>query len=338
MQDVQKSVDVSYKDLGLEEWKRALEDLAEEQGAFQPLGDTHFAAFVEAGKTLLVSFETAENIRNTSGNARPLGHELILTNGWSNLCVVSDEQSWFRDGRIYGYFDRLIDDGFFEDFDQVLFYGVGACGYAAAAYSVAAPGATVLAIQPHASMDPRLTEWDPRYPEARRLNFSDRFGYAPDMLDAAKQGYVVYDPFEDLDAMHASLFRRSNVTRLRAPLAGEQVDAAFADMGILLPLIQMAADAELDTLGYARLYRARRENIVYLRRLLARLDSHERFYLSYALCRQIISERTAPHFRRRLRHLRAQVAKGEFRAPPEAAAVKRDIAGETPEQNTAPEN
>ena len=48
--------------------------------------------------------------------------------------------TWFRDNRVYGYFDRLIADGFFEDFDTVIFYGAGSCGYAAAAFSVAAPG------------------------------------------------------------------------------------------------------------------------------------------------------------------------------------------------------
>jgi hypothetical protein len=50
--------------------------------------------------------------------------------------------------------------GFFDDFDQVVFYGAGQCGYAAAAFSVATPGATVVAIQPQATLDPRVTEWD----------------------------------------------------------------------------------------------------------------------------------------------------------------------------------
>ena len=65
---------------------------------------------------------------------------------WSSLSILSEGESWFRENRIYGYFDRLIDDGFFEDFQTVVFHGSQAAGYAACAFSVAAPGATVLAI------------------------------------------------------------------------------------------------------------------------------------------------------------------------------------------------
>ncbi len=316
MQDVQNSVDTSYQDLGLEEWKRAIEDLAEEHGAFQPLNDTHFAAFVEAGRTLLVTFEAIDTIRAAGDKCRPIGHELVVSAGWSHLAILSDTQSWFRDARVYGYFDRLIDDGFFEDFDRVVFYGAGAGGYAAAAFSVAAPGATVVVIQPHATMDPRMTEWDPRYPQARRLNFTDRFGYAPDMLDAADRGFVLYDPRQDVDAMHAALFERSNVTRLRLPFLGEDLQKSLAAMGLLLPLIEEAGDDVLDETGFARAYRARRDNLDYLRRLLAWLDAGDRRYLSYVLCRHVITDRKAPYFRRRLRKLRNQAAQGEFRAPP----------------------
>lgn len=324
MQDVQNSVDVSYEALSLEEWKQAIEDLAEEHGAYQPLDDTHLAAFVEAGKTLLVTFENIDRIRETPGKARPLGHEMVIKSGWSHLAILSESESWFRDARIYGYFDRLIDDGFFEDFDRVVFYGAGACGYAAAAYSVAAPGATVLAVQPHATMDPRMTEWDPRFPQARRLNFTDRFGYAPDMLDAADSGFVLYDPRQDLDAMHAALFERSNVTRLRLPFLGENLEKSLLEMDLLLQLIEDAGEDTLDMVSFSQAYRARRENADYLRNLLAYLDAGDRRYLSFVLCRFVLSDRKAPIFRRRLRTLRTQAAEGAFRAPPAVQATASD--------------
>ena len=52
-----------------------------------------------------------------------IGWEFVRRHGWSHLCLISDGDTWFRDRKIWGYFDRLIDDGFFEDFDQVIFYG-----------------------------------------------------------------------------------------------------------------------------------------------------------------------------------------------------------------------
>ncbi len=319
MQDVQNAIDISLTELTVSEWKQALADIAEEHGAYQPLGDDHFATFIDAGKTLLVTFETAESIRARPGLARPLGFDLVRAQGWSHLCVISDGDTWFRDARVYGYFDRLIDDGFFEDFDHVVFYGAGSCGYAAAAFSVAAPGATVIAIQPQATLDPRMTEWDPRFPEIRRTSFTDRYGYAPDMLDAAGAGFVIYDPREDLDAMHAALFARSNIARLRMHNMGDELQASLEEMDLLEQIITMAGEATLTAAAFHQLYRARRANPRYLRHLMSRLDAENRPYLNVLLCRNVTSRMRAPRLRRRLDGLLKQAAKGEFTPPPAAA-------------------
>ena len=81
----------------------------------------------------------------------------------------------------------MVDYGFFDELDQVVFYGSGPCGYAAAAFSVAAPGATVVAVQPQAKLDPRVTVWDSRHRKMRRADFTSRYGYAPDVLVIAEQ-------------------------------------------------------------------------------------------------------------------------------------------------------
>jgi hypothetical protein len=73
-----------------------------------------------------------------------VGWQLAHEKGWSHLCVISEDQDWFSDPHIIDHFDRLIDDGFLDQFDEVIFYGCSAGGYAAAAYSVSYPLATVL--------------------------------------------------------------------------------------------------------------------------------------------------------------------------------------------------
>jgi len=316
MQDVQNSIDVSLAGLEGAEWKQALEDITEEHGTFQPLGEKHFATQIDAGKTLLVSFESIAGIHHTSDQARPFGFEMIISQGWSHLGLFCDGDTWFRDGRVYGYFDRLIDDGFFEEFERVVFFGTGPCGYAAAAYSVASPGATVIAIQPQATMDPRMTEWDPRFPDIRRVSFTDRYGYAPDMLDAADAAFVLYDPREDLDAMHASLFRRDNVARLRMTHMGRDLPARLEEMELLDKLVTMAGDGRLNAAAFHRLYRARRANGTYLRALMARLDAEHRPYLNLLLCRNATRRLRAPRLRRRLDGLLKQAARGDFTPPP----------------------
>ena len=70
------------------------------------------------------------------------------------MCVVSEHQDWFRDPHVIRHFDRLIDDGFLDQFNDVIFCGCYAGGYAAAAYSVSYPMATVIAINPQATLNP----------------------------------------------------------------------------------------------------------------------------------------------------------------------------------------
>ncbi|MCI5095560.1 MAG: phosphoadenosine phosphosulfate reductase [Rhodobacteraceae bacterium] len=316
MQDGSNSLDQSLAGLSKKDWKESMVKLAEEHGMYQPLGDRHFATFVDLNNTLLVSFETIQGIHSLSDQAQPLGFDMVKAQGWSHLCVISDGDTWFRDNRIYGFFDQLIDDGFFEEFDRVIFYGAGPCGYAAAAYSVASPGATVVTIQPQATLDPRITEWDERFVEMRRTSFTDRFGYAPDMLDAADQAFILYDPRQDLDAMHSALFERPNVTRLRLRNMGGTLQTRMIDMDILYRILSLAGAGKLTEKAFFKLYRARRDNVAYLRSLMSLLDAEERPYLNTLLCRNVTSRQRAPKFRRRLEALEQQAQDGDFRLPP----------------------
>ena len=66
-----------------------------------------------------------------------------------------------------------------------------------------------------ATLDRAATEWDDRFPSARRIDFSGRYSDAAHLLDAADTALLLYDPEEKEDAMHASLFRSPNVIRHR---------------------------------------------------------------------------------------------------------------------------
>lgn len=310
MQDDLNVFDTSLADLSKGEWRKKISDIAEEHGYFQALGKRHFAAFIEDKPVLLVTFETVQGLRTLSERSHPFGWELFKTQGWSHLSIISDGDTWFRDPQIYAYFDRLIDDGFFDEFEQVVFYGAGSCGYAAAAYSVAAPGATVVAVQPQATLDPRMTEWDGRFKKMRRADFNKRYGYAPDMLDAADQAYIVYDPYEKLDAAHAAMFTRSNVKKLRMPNMGNSLQSEMTRMEILLPLILTAADDNLTTLRFAKLFRARRDNRAYLHRLMRKLSSNNRNPLTKMLCEHVTSRGRAPRFASMLAKLNANSSQG----------------------------
>lgn len=308
MQDSADIFETDLSGLDWDAWCARTQELVGETDHTERLGERHAALLLERKpQTLFVSFEAHHRLEESSDEAQPLGWTMAKALGWSHLCLLSNGDTWFRDARVYGYFDRLIDDGFFDAFEQVIFYGAGACGYAAASFSVAAPGARVVMIRPQATLDPRVAEWDDRYIRMRRVSFSDRYGYAPDMLDAAAEAVLLYDPEIDLDAMHAALFTRSNVIKFRTRFLGYRLENALIRMGVLYRLLAQVSAGRLNRLSLARLYRKRREDTPYLFTVLQHLMSAERDPLAMMHCRNAIARRVGgPRFRKALNLMEAR--------------------------------
>ena len=258
------------------DWLSIMDEIGEEAGYFEQLGDKHSAFFSDLGPVLLVTFETLVGVRRAGGGQMPLGYQIAAPRGWSSLSIIANEETWYRDATVYGFFDRLIDDAFFEDFDRVVFYGAGMGGYGATAFSVAAPGSTVLALAPQATLDTELAEWDRRFMRARKMDFNTRFGFAPDMTEGCEQVFIVYDPIQQVDAVHATMFRGPHVHRLRARNIGRDPQAELARLNVLRPLIDAACAGTLSPQRFYSLWRARRTNAHYLGRLIGRLQTLER--------------------------------------------------------------
>jgi hypothetical protein len=277
-------------------------ELGEEAGYFRPLGDSHWAFFSDEGTTLLVTFDSAERIA-ASADGLPAGQALAAARGWSHLCLVARGETWFRDPAVYRFFDQQVDDAFFEDFDHVVFYGAGLAGYAACAYSVTAPGSIVLALHPLATLDPAVAGWDRRHRRQRRLSFTDRYGYAPDMVEGAGEVFLLFDPQEQMDAMHAALFARPGVHSLACPRLGGALEPALMQMQALVPLLEAAAEGRLDVGTCRRILRLRRNYSPYLHRLYSELEGAGRLRLAAMLARNVAGRLKAPRFRRRAAEL-----------------------------------
>lgn len=289
MNDGQLAIDISLTDLSSNEWLSRIDDFCEDCGFFEQLGREHCAGFLDAGTKLLVTFENAQLVRENNTDSEPRGFAYTRHDGWSLLALFSFKESWFRDHTIYSFFDRLVDEGFFDQFEKVVFHGGdGGASYAAATYSVTAPGATVIALRPQATLDAELAGWDPRYKQGRKKSFNDRYGYAPEMIDGADKVFVAFDPYQRLDACHAALFHRPQVISLPCPLIGDDLDQAFDRMGIHDVLIKLAMDGMLDRRRFARLLRARRYDPTYVRTLVRRLiiTGHPR--LALIICEYMI--------------------------------------------------
>ena len=283
-------------------WLALIDQIGAEEGYFQTLGPRHWALFVDDGTTLVVSFETVESARARQGQM-PLLHHIAAEMGWSHLCLIAEDLTWFRDPAVYRYFDRLVDDAFFEDFDRVLFYGAGPMGYAACAYSVTSPGAQVLALAPLATLTPAIAGWDDRYKGDRCLDFTSRYGFAPDMIDGCASLSLICDPYARTDAMHAALFHAPHTRHLTTRYAGSDLEVVLARLGILDEVIIQAAEARLTASSFALLWRKRLGDATYLKALLQAVEATGSKRRVIALCENVARRLRLARFRKRLLEL-----------------------------------
>ena len=303
MQDVDVDIPVdasTAKDKA--SWLALIDLIGEEEGHFHTVGPQHWAMFVEDSPTLIVSFETVDQARARPGQM-PLAHHVAGAKGWSHLCLIADGPTWYRDPAVYAYFDRLVDEAFFEDFDRILFYGAGPAAHAACAFSVAAPGALVLALNPVATLAPALAGWDDRYKPARKLDFTSRYGYAPDMIDGCAHLSMIFDPRVRPDAMHAALFHAPYVTPLLARYAGPDLESVLERLAILTEVMILAAEGELTATSFAALWRKRRDDAAYLKNLLQDVEAQGQKHRAFVLCTNVVNRLKIQRFRKRLAEL-----------------------------------
>jgi len=306
MWDEMRDLDETLSGLKRAEWQHGIARLCNQNGSFEKLDDRHFAALIRNSDTLLVTFETVQGIRALNDNAQPLGWETVKALRWSHLALVCDGDTWFREDAVYAYFDKLVDDNFFDAFETVVFYGAGPCGYAAAAFSVVAPGASVVLVQPQATLSPEYAGWDDRFVDERRLDFTSRYGFAPAMIEAAREAFVIYDPYVSLDAMHAAMFNARHITHLPTRHFGATIQTHLMEMQLIYRILGLAGAGKLSRGRFARMMRVRRNYPPYLRNLLSKTERTEHPLLTKMLCQNVTARMKAPKFARRLAELSNQ--------------------------------
>ena len=279
------------------DWRENLREIGAREGFFEELGAQHSALFVERGKTLIVTFENLDHVYDRASDRMPWGYAFVQSRGWSMLGMMAHDWTWYRDEAVWDFFDRLRDEGFFEKFDKVVFYGASMGAYAASVFSAAAPGATVILISPQATLDREIAPWEERYRKAWRRNFRSRYGYGPEMVTAAADVHLFYDPRNRMDSMHAALFQGENIAKYRCRFMGHRIASLWMQLGLLKPIIEACVDGSLTTGQFYHWMRARRENRRYQKEFMKTLEAENRPRLLIRYCDAVLARRRAPHFR-----------------------------------------
>lgn len=272
-------------------WDSIAQGLAGDEGFYRPGVAGHSFLFIpRSEKVLVVTFDNLDITMTKRADRRPWGFKFIQDQGWSMLGVLAGGWTWYREPWVWQQFDDLRASGFFKRFGRVVFYGASMGGYAAAAFSPAAPGADVVAISPQSTLDKAVVPWETRYKVAWDRDFTGPYGDAAEVSRAARRVSILYDPYEPLDAAHAARFTHANVMRLRTPLLGHRLGSSLNQMGILSPIILGALSGDLTEAGFYRLLRARKDFPRYQRELFLRAVDRGHADLARRLARHVLAK------------------------------------------------
>jgi len=215
-------------------------------------------------KVLYVGFDSLGDVRSHKRNRDHWGYGFAEKNGWSSLGVLSYRPNWFRIPRLYEELGHLAEERFFDRFQRVVFSGTSMGGYAACAFSSLAPGSTVVAFSPQSTLDPRVSNWDRRYPSGTAADWSGPYADAGRELRKAEKAWIVYDPNVKQDSMHAERLIGPATTLLRARYADHFSAQYLRQIGVLSGFVRECVNGDMTESRFYELYRSARSYRRYL--------------------------------------------------------------------------
>ncbi len=225
--------------------------------------DTSFAVqFTQRDpKVLVVSFDNLSTVNDASLAREAWGYGFYAAEGWSHMGVMAFEKNWYRDDALFDLMEAQND--LFAQFDTVVMTGTSMGAYAATAFADLAPGCTVLAYSPQATLDQKRVPWEKRFGGGRRQDWSGRYANGPDYCGQACNVFIVYDPYFEPDRRHAELYTGGNVGHLKIWYASHKSAQFMRRADILKPVMQEAVAGTLTAARYYALLRSRRELVWY---------------------------------------------------------------------------
>ncbi|EEX11170.1 conserved hypothetical protein [Ruegeria lacuscaerulensis ITI-1157] len=214
---------------------------------------------------LVVSFDNIANANDLSFAREPWGWKFFRDEGWSHLGIFARTKAWFRDPEIIDYFQEKAREGFFEQFDLVVFAGASMGGFGALTFSALVPGAIVIAFNPQTTLDERLVPWETRYRFGRVQDWDLPLGDAAECVGMARKVYVFYDPFFAPDRRHVQRLKGDNVVPLKTWFSNHFAAPMLRKIDVLKPTMQQAMTGTLEPSEFYRRMRARRRLPIYMR-------------------------------------------------------------------------
>lgn len=204
-----------------------------------------------------------------AGERFPWAHALVAQQGRSILGVINNTNDWFRAANLHRALERLSAQGFFAGFDRICVYGSSMGGFGALTFAPLFPKSHAVVFAPQSTLDRRRASFETRYRFARRNNdWHGQWSDAAEGVRALRSGYLIYDPFEPLDAAHVGRLKTPALTPVKLRHFGHIIPPRLRVMGLLKPLALGALRGELESKDVRRLLSERKDSVLYVSRML----------------------------------------------------------------------
>ncbi len=234
--------------------------------------ERYAVSFIKRSRRLVVTFDNMKS-RDAPTPRIPWGFEFLEQKGVSHLGVMMNARNdWFRHHQLWGLFNRFQRKGFFEAFDDVLFYGSSMGGYGALTFARAAPGARVLAFVPQTSLRVEDVPGETRWRDAMARGDWDNPAYrdGADGIAQARQVQVFFDPYDVQDRAQVMRLTGPQVELFPVPFTGHKTPRILRHMGLLNKTVTAALEGRLNRADFMRDLRVRMDCQPYVRLLIHR--------------------------------------------------------------------
>ena len=216
----------------------ALSDARADQ-AFRVVGDTAYLWFEPRSEVLLVTFDNLATLDHPYPRL-PWLHRQAGELGHSILGVQSHAKDWFRQETAPAMIRALVEQGFFRNFERVVFTGASMGGFGALNFAPLVQGATTLAFSPQSTMSKVICPFERRFTWA--VNNSN--WTVPRFLDAAAAipyqpaVSILYDPFVREDKLHAARLSAPHVQAVKLNHATHEAVRVVIKSGALNAMLE----------------------------------------------------------------------------------------------------
>lgn len=210
---------------------------------------------------LVVSFDNLSNVSDPSLARETWGYSFYAAEGWSHLGVMAFEKNWYRDDALFDLIEAQ--QSLFSQYKTVVMTGTSMGAYAATAFADLAPGCTVVAFSPQATLDKARVPWEKRFNSGRKRDWSGRYANGPDHCKQASDVFIIYDPYFEPDRRHAQMYQGPNIRHLKSWYSSHKSAQFMRRAGILKAVMLEAVAGTLTTARYYKLSRSRRDLVWY---------------------------------------------------------------------------